>query len=133
MVHGDYVLAHRILARGRLARGDTVVFASPGGAVTIHAKRIVGMPNETVGLENGRVKLDDEVISEPYLDSGVRTDPKSAFTEWFLDPDEYFVLGDTRSDSYDSRDYGPVKQEAIVGKVWLRFWPLRRFGPVRSR
>lgn len=133
MVHGDYVLARRILARERLARGDVVVFDSPGGAATIHTKRIVGMPNETVELENGRVALDDEVISEPYLDSGVGTEPKSSITEWFLDPDEYFVLGDFRSDSYDSRDYGPVKQDTIVGKVWFRFWPLGRFGPVGNR
>ena len=130
LVHGDYVLANRMSARRSSLRGDIVVLRSPREGLSTYVKRIVGMPNETVRLDSGRVYVDDEAVAEPYLNADVRTEPKSAFTEWFLDPDEYFVLGDCRADSDDSRGYGPVKQEAILGKVWFRYWPLRRFGPV---
>ena len=132
LVHGDYVLANRKSARRSFLRGDIVVLRSPREGRSTYVKRIVGMPNETVRLDSGRVYVNDDAIAEPYLNADVRTEPKSAFTEWFLDPDEYFVLGDSRADSDDSRTYGPVKREAILGKVWFRYWPLRRFGPVRN-
>ena len=103
---------------------------SPREGGSTYVKRIVGIPNETVRLDSGRVYVNDEAIAEPYLNADVRTEPKSVLNEWFLDPDEYFVLGDGRADSDDSRTYGPVKQEAILGKVCFRYWPLRRFGPV---
>ena len=132
LVHGDYVLANRKSARRSFLRGDIVVLRSPREGRSTYVKRIVGMPNETVRLDSGRVYVNDEAIAEPYLNADVRTEPKSAFTEWFLDSDEYFVLGDSRTDSDDSRAYGAVKQEAILSKVWFRYWPLRRFGPVRN-
>ena len=133
LMHGDYVLANRMSARGSFLRGDIVVLRSPRDGRSTYVKRIVGMPNETVRLDSGRVYVDDEATAEPYLNANVRTEPKTGVTEWFLDPDEYFVLGDSRADSDDSRGYGPVKQEAILGKVWFRYWPLRRFGIVRNR
>ena len=132
LVHGDYMLANRMSARRSSLRGDIVVLRSPREGLSTYVKRIVGMPNETVRLDSGRVYADDEAIAEPYLNADVRTESKSALNEWFLDPDEYFVLGDSRADSDDSRAYGPVKQEAILGKVWFRYWPLRRLGPVRN-
>ena len=130
--HGDYVLANRMSARRAFLRGDIVVLRSPREARSTYVKRIVGMPNETVRLDSGRVYVDDEAIAEPYLNADIRTEPKSDFTEWFLDPDEYFVLGDSRANSDDSRTYGPVKKETILGKVWFRYWPLGRFGRVRN-
>ena len=130
-MHGDYVLARRMSGES-LAKGDVVVLRSPREGRSTYVKRIVGMPNETVRLDNGRVYVGDEPIVEPYVSEEVQTEPKSVFTEWFLDPDEYFMLGDSRADSDDSRGYGPVKQEAILGKVCFRYWPLRRFGPVRN-
>ncbi len=133
LMHGDYVLARRMSSRRSLSRGDIVVLRSPREGRSTYVKRIVGMPNETLCLDNGRVYMGDEAISETHLNAEVRTEPKSDFTEWFLDPEEYFVLGDSRADSDDSRTYGPVKQDAILGKVWFRYWPLRRFGPVRNR
>ena len=132
LMHGDYVLARRMSSRRSLSRGDVVVLRSPREGRSTYVKRIVGMPDETVRLDNGRVYVGDKAISEPYLNADVRTEPKSSLTEWFLDSDEYFALGDSRPDSDDSRTYGPVKQEAILGKVWFRYWPIRRFGPVRS-
>ena len=133
LMHGDYVLATRMLGRRSFLRGGVVVLRSPREGRSTYVKRIVGMPNETVRLDSGLVVVDDQAIAEPYLNAEVRTELKSSLTEWFLDSDEYFVLGDLRADSDDSRTYGPVKQETILGKVCFRYWPLRRFGPVRNR
>ena len=131
--HGDCVLVSRMTAwLRRCSRGSVVVLRSPRGGRTTYVKRIVGIPNETLRLDDGRVLADGCVIEEPYLNIGARTEPKSAFTEWVLDPDEYFVLGDCRWDSDDSRAYGAVKRASIIGRVWLRYWPLRRFGLVRK-
>ena len=84
------------------------------------------MPDEELVLTGGRLYADDVLLAE--LPTGNTTPERR---EWWNGPDEYFVLGDNPSDSRDSRAFGPVPGDNVIGRVWLRIWPLGSWGPVR--
>ncbi len=86
-------------------------------------KRVIGLPGETVEIREGKVLIDGELLDEPYL-HGRRTQCNRYCTPLTLDADEYFVMGDNRPQSLDSRTFGPVPAGRIVGRVVLRYWPL---------
>jgi signal peptidase I len=141
---GEYVLIDKISPRfNDYQRGDIVVFQPPegfgqGGVPFI--KRVIGMPGDTVSLENGRVFVQQPGgspvrIEEPYvvhtIDGGLApTLPKDAegTSSWKVPAGSYFVMGDNRPDSQDSRFFGVVDRELIVGRAWLRYFPLDRVG-----
>ena len=104
------------------SRGEIVAFHHPQRPGSIYVKRIVGLPGEYVEIRDGRVKLDGREIGEPYLPTGMTTLTTGA-TRWFNGPDEFFLLGDNRADSEDSRAFGPVPAELIIGLVRFRYWP----------
>lgn len=113
------------VAPDHIARGDAVVYALENG--DIHFKRIVGLPGETIRIDNGRVFVDGQSLDEPYLAAseghgetpGATSDSQIASTT--LRADEFFVLGDNRNASYDSRHHGPVTSDSIVGRVKVTF------------
>lgn len=141
---GEYVLIDKISPRFQdYRRGDIVVFQPPqgfgqGGVPFI--KRVIGLPGDTVSLENGRVFVTPAGgspirLEEPYVvravDGGAApTLPKNAdgTSSWTIAPGTYFVMGDNRPDSQDSRFFGPVDRELIIGRAWLRYFPLDRVG-----
>ena len=82
-------------------------------------KRVVGLPGETVEVQRGTVYINGRVLTEPYLD---RKDNSSA-RRVTLGEAEYYVIGDNRRNSNDSRSWGPVPEDNIVGRVWLVYWP----------
>jgi len=99
------------------ARGDLVVIRDPGHD-DYAVKRIVAMPGETVSIKDGRVYIDDACLPEPYLDRDVRTYTPGNQDQWImLGQSHYFVLGDNRPVSEDSRCYGPLRRDAIVGLI----------------
>jgi len=103
-------------------RGDVVVFQYPRDPSEDFVKRIIGVPGDTVSVDaNGQVTVDGVAINEPYVND--LTNPYQPNT-WLLKPDQYFVLGDNRGDSSDSRDWGPVPLHDIIGKAALVYWPL---------
>ena len=115
-------------------RSAVVVARSSASDGVFWVKRVVGLPGEFVAVDDrGGILVDDVPLCEPYLaDSLLKSSPPSA---WLCDDDEYFLMGDNRSDSGDSRRYGPVHRSAIIGRVWLR-WPSRpsrAFRPHRIR
>ena len=86
-------------------------------------KRVVGLPGETIEVSGGRVLVNGQPLPEPFPhDLGNTT-----MAPLILGPLEYFVMGDNRDNSNDSRSFGPVHRESIVGRVWLRYWPLDQF------
>ncbi|MBD3281826.1 signal peptidase I [Candidatus Uhrbacteria bacterium] len=111
-------------------RGDILVFHYPNDPKNYFIKRLVGLPGETVEVANGQVKIyNDEYPNGIVLDESLYlSDEYTAQTRRdTLKADEYFVLGDNRASSLDSRFFGPIDEDVVVGKVWVRGWPLDRW------
>ena len=102
-------------------RGDVVVFRFPVDPSRDFVKRVIAVPGDSVEIRNGNVFVNDKALEETYtLD-----DPRGiTMIEQVMGPDEYFVLGDNRLQSNDSKNWGPVPLENIIGKVWVSYWPL---------
>lgn len=126
---GDYLLVDQVTYRFRPPeRGEVVVFRSPGDNSIYFIKRIIGLPGEKVAIKNGEIKVFNQSreidLKESYIPSGVSTGGNS---EWALNSDQYFLLGDNRPSSFDSRSWGPLPAENIIGLARLRLWPLPEF------
>lgn len=128
---GDYILIDELSYRLRQPdRGEVAVFRYPNDESTYFIKRIIGLPGDTVVVSNGGVKIINAshpqgfVLKEAYLPLGLSTQIKSGGqSEFAIGPGQYFVLGDNRSESFDSRDWGTMKRSEIVGMARLRLWP----------
>ena len=127
--NGEYILTNLIgLKLTKLDRGDVIVFQAPTDKEKDFIKRIIGLPGDKVGLENGHVVLNGEGLNESnYLASDVMT-YGGAFladgAQTTVPADSYFVLGDNRSFSSDSREWGYVPKSKIIGKSFFVYWPL---------
>lgn len=114
---------------GKIERSDTVVFWFPGDPSKSYIKRVIGLPGDTVEVRQGTVYVNGRALVEDYVPPEYRdqvSSPRQVVPE-----DHYFVLGDHRSSSNDSRAWGPVHRRQIYGKAVFVYWPLERFGPVR--
>ncbi|MBI4087544.1 MAG: signal peptidase I [Candidatus Liptonbacteria bacterium] len=126
--HGDYLLIDEITYRFRQPeRGEVLVFKYPNNPSTYFIKRIVGLPGEDVEIKDNKITIfnngnpDGFALKESYVAKSVYT---SGSERVRLKSDEYLMLGDNRSYSFDSRNWGPLKASNIVGLVRLRLWPL---------
>lgn len=118
---------------GKLKRGDVVVFKSPRSPDD-YIKRIVGMPGDVVTIQENKVYVNGKLLMEDYLPQDLPTPPGSFATEGEaikLEGDQYFVLGDNRGNSSDSRSWGPIKNDKIVGRAWIVYLPLGSFRVVK--
>jgi signal peptidase I len=129
----DYLIIDRFSYRnGSPQRGDVVVLKFPKDPSQYYIKRIIGLPGERVSFDQGRVVVFNQAnpnglkLSEPYLQNSSETFGKNQ--EAVLGEGQYFVLGDNRTASSDSRVWGILPKEDIVGKVWLRVFPVKDFG-----
>ncbi len=104
-------------------RGDVIVFGYPNDPSRDFVKRVIGLPGETVSMARGTVFVDDNELDEPYLS---RKDLDN-LPPVLVPPNHYFVLGDNRRDSSDSRHWGTVPLDNIVGRVVVRYWPFAEF------
>ena len=123
---GDYLIIDELSYRLREPqRGEIIIFRSPTDPSSRYIKRIIGLPGETVQVRDGEVVIytDDypQVLEEDYLPEEFGT---FGNLQVFLEDDQYFVLGDNRSASYDSRRFGPLLEDSIIGRVYLRAWPI---------
>jgi len=113
-------------------RGEVIVFRYPRDPRQFFIKRVIGLPEEEIEIKNGRVKVINSaspkgfILEEPYLDPPAR--PTRPDVSVSLGEDEYFMLGDNRDFSSDSRLWGPLKKDFIVGRAALRAWPFNKFG-----
>ena len=112
----------------KIDRGDIVVFHYPRDPEKSYIKRVIGLPGDTVSIDHGRVWIDGRPIDEPYVPRRYR-DTRS-MADLVVPPDQYFVMGDHRSISSDSRDFGPVERDLIYGKATLIYWPESNIGLV---
>ncbi len=105
-------------------RGDVIVFDYPLEPDRQFVKRIIGEPGDLVAIADGKVSVNSRTLNEPYLDLLGRTHMHAVR----LGDDEYFVLGDNRSGSRDSRHWGPLPKDHIIGRVWAIYWPRSAWG-----
>ena len=137
---GQYLLTDKVSYRfGDPKRGDIIVFKSPVDQNFDYIKRIIALPGETVKIENSEIIIKNSenpkgfVLNSPYETNGDTT-PGSRLEngrEITLDTNDYFVLGDNRSQSFDSREWGTLPRENIIGKAWLRYWPVVKFSFIK--
>jgi signal peptidase I len=148
IVNGEYILIDKLTTRfNGYHYGDVIVFNPPESSGLANdgipfIKRIIGMPGDTVTLENGRVFITQPGsspirIEEPYvvLDTDGSTSPTlprdvDATAEWVVPEGSFFVMGDNRPQSQDSRAFGPITEDLILGRAWLRYFPLERVGVI---
>jgi signal peptidase I len=123
-------------------RGNIVVFTTPpnedcaGPPVADLVKRVIGLPGETISLQDGNVYINGHLLPEPFLPADVRTDTYpgpsnngyALHNPYRIPAGDVFVMGDNRPESCDSRYWGPISESTIVGEVDLRIWPLSRIG-----
>jgi signal peptidase I len=107
----------------KVDRGDIVVFWFPDDPSKSYIKRVVGLPGDTIEMRDGTVQVNGSQIDEQYLDPSLNLSPRS-HTPVYVRPNYYFVMGDNRDNSSDSRSWGLVPKKYIYGKALLRYWPL---------
>ncbi len=125
----DRVIALKFLYRfGDPRSGDVVVFIPPNESTRDYIKRVIAVGGQTVKIESGVVYVDDEVLGEPYI--GERKD-LSNYGPVSIPDGDVFVMGDNRPNSLDSRVFGPIPEDSLVGKATIIYWPPSRIGIVR--
>lgn len=124
---GEYLLTDKISYKFTSPkRGDVIVFAAPPDRQRDFIKRIIATPGERVSLKEGKVFINDKQIQEAYLEPSLPTSggPALGGGEFLsLKEEEYFVLGDNRTHSSDSRTFGIIKKQDIIGRAWVVYWP----------
>ena len=132
---GDNLIVEKLSYRfSDPKRFDIIVFP-PTGKKEYYIKRIIGLPGETVQIdENGNIYINVELLEENYGAETIQN-PGRAAKPITLGDDEYFVMGDNRNNSKDSRseEVGNVKRSQIIGRAWLRIWPLNKFGLLKHQ
>jgi signal peptidase I len=127
----EYLIVDELTYRLRAPeRGEVVVFKYPNNQEEFFLKRIIGLPNERIKVADGKVTIynnnhpEGVAVNETYLPADLTTLGEARTIT--LGPDEYYVLGDNRANSFDSRRFGPVKKSLIIGRALIRGWPISR-------
>lgn len=117
---GELLLTEKVTYRfSQPDRGDVIVFRAPNTTNVDYIKRVIGLPGEQVRVKDGSVFINGEKLDEPY-----ETQLTSGTEEVTIGEDQYFVLGDNRGASSDSRSFGLISKNAIRGRTWLVYWPI---------
>ncbi len=127
---GERIVVNKFVYRFRpIERSDVVVFWYPRDPSVSFIKRVVGLPGDSVEMRSGRLLVNGVAIPESYLPDSFRD--SDSFPPTVVAKGFYFVLGDHRRSSNDSRSWGEVPERYIYGRAVFRFWPLQRMGPIR--
>jgi len=121
---GDYILVNRFqYIFEKPQRGEPVVLKFPGDPEhKKYIKRVIGMPGEHIEIKNGAVYINNLKLAEPYIPSTVTTSSDRKI-DFVIKPDEYFLIGDNRLNSSDSRTWGTASRRFLIGRAWVQFWP----------
>lgn len=129
---GEYILTDKFTYRLREPkRGEVIIFRAPGHEEYDYIKRIIGLPGDTVMVESGKVNVKNQLLIEEYLPTDFYTSPGSfarASQPISIPEGQYFVMGDNRAHSSDSREWGLVPKANLVGRAWFRYWPPNKIG-----
>ncbi len=130
--NGDYIITDKITYRvSEPQRGDIVVFKNPKDETQDFIKRILGKPGDRIKVQEGHIYLNGVMLDEPYLTDSVVTNPGSFLkegAEFTVEPGHYITIGDNRPASSDSREWGQITSDEIIGKVFFRYWPATEVG-----
>lgn len=133
---GEYLLTQKVsYYLGPPRRGDVVVFKPPVSPDDEFIKRIIALPGDRVKVENGKVYINGELLNESYLDPTLYTSASGFLLEgeeYVVPESQWFVMGDNRPHSSDSRAWGPINKKDISGKAWLIYWPPTLAGAVKN-
>ncbi len=130
----QYVLVDKLTPRfDDYSRGDIVVFEPPdawveGGPKTPFIKRVIGLPGETLEVRDGTIFIDGVKLDETYTYDLQPTTAADEPARWVVPDGQLFVMGDHRAASADSRAFGPIERSTIIGRAWLRYWPISTLG-----
>lgn len=128
--NGEYILTDKFSYRvSSPKRGDVIVFAAPPNRKEDFIKRIVALPGDKISISEGEVFLNDKELAEEYLAQDVETLGGQTLREGgslAVNNNEYFVMGDNRLHSSDSRSWGVIKKDDIVGRAWIVYWPMTK-------
>lgn len=129
---GEYLLTEKVTYYLRNPeRGDVIVFSPPISDVDEFIKRVIALPGERVMVKGGRVYINDKLLEEPYIASTMQTKEGSFLREgvdYTVPPDLYFVMGDNRPNSSDSRYWGPITKPKMSGRAWIIYYPFDKMG-----
>lgn len=133
----EYLIVNKFLYYFKQpTRGEVVIFRPPDHPEATYIKRVIGLPNDTIKIANGNLSVNGNLMQEDYLKTGQKTvingDEKTTF-EITLGKDEFFVMGDNRDHSSDSREFGVVPRKNIVGEAWLTLYPTQYLGFVNTK
>lgn len=132
----EYLLTDKIsYKRSEPSYGDVIVFKAPVNENFDFIKRVIALPGQTVMIKGGKVYIDEQILDEFYLPAGVTTQPGQFLLEgesYTVQAGEVMAFGDNRDHSSDSRDWGPVPEQNIVGRVFFRYWPAAVVGVVTN-
>lgn len=125
---GDYIITNKLATRlSEPKRGEVVILQDPLDINKVFIKRVIGLPGETLKISSGAVYINNQLLEEPYLPTGLRTSGENFLkddSEITVPDGNYFVMGDNRNNSSDSREWGLLKKNLIIGQAFLRYWPL---------
>jgi signal peptidase I len=131
----EFILTDKISYRNTgPQRGDVIVFHAPAPFDSDFIKRVIGLPGEVIEVRDNKVYINAQLLKEDYLPNDYVTTEKSFLRDGvpYAIPDGYYmVFGDNRSYSSDSREWGPIERKAIVGKAWVRYWPVNKIGMIQ--
>lgn len=133
----DYLIANKIDYRLHPPqRGDIIILRPPTDNSKDFIKRVIALPGERLLIRDGVVYINGRRLDEPYLPEAWTTLnnwPANGTDGMVMPPNDYFVMGDNRNRSQDSRIFGPINRDRIDGKAWFRIWPLDSFGSIYSK
>lgn len=121
---GDIMIVNKIANNLGIdyKRGDIVIVNSPIED-KLYIKRVIGLPNDKIFIKDGSFYINDHKLNENYLKDNTITKETTFINSWNLESDEYFLVGDNREKSNDSRKFGPIKKTDFIGKAFLRIYP----------
>ena len=127
--NGQFVLVNKLAYKlGEPERGDVVVFKNPANQDEDYIKRVIGLPGDTVQFSDDHVYINGELLhDDPFINPPTYSRGQEMVK---VSPDHLFVMGDNRRNSRDSRDFGVLDEDLLIGKAWIRLWPISEWGRV---